>query len=250
MNGEESGKEVTTFWGHLDVFRSSLVHIALAVVVLSAVCFFLKRPLFDFVLAPSSSDFISYRLMGVDPFKLHLMNTGLTEQFFIHVKTSVYAGVLLASPYLLYELFKFVSPALYANERRYAVKVVGSAYLMFLFGSAVNYLLIFPLTVYFLGNYQVSPDVDNMLTISSYMNTLINMSLVMGLIFELPVVCWLLSVMGILTKPFMRKRRRHAIAIIFIAAAIITPTGDAFTLIVVSLPIWLLYEMSIMIVRK
>jgi sec-independent protein translocase protein TatC len=151
---------------------------------------------------------------------------------------------------VLYQIFAFVSPALYANERRYATQIVGSAYVMFAVGTLLNYLLIFPLTVRFLGTYQVSPDVANMLTLQSYMDTLITMSLVLGLVFELPVVCWILGRMGILTRPVMREYRRHAVIVILVIAAIITPTTDAFTLTLVALPIWLLYEGSILLVPK
>lgn len=238
-----------TFWDHLDVLRSALIRMAVAVAAFAIVAFILKDELFYVVLAPRTSDFITYRLIGADAFSLHLMNTGLTEQFMIHVRTAVYAGILVASPYILYELFRFVSPGLYQNERRYAVWIVGAAYAMFLIGTLVNYFLVFPLTVRFLGTYQVSPDVANMLTLQSYVDTLIGMSLVMGVVFELPVVCGLLGRMGLLTDSMMSEYRRHAIVAILIVAAIITPTTDVFTLFVVSLPIYLLYEVSIFIVR-
>ena len=167
----------------------------------------------------------------------------------IHLKTSAYAGLLVALPYILYLLFRFVSPALYDNERRYATILVGSGYLMFMLGTVLNYLLIFPLTVKFLGTYQVSPDVANMLTLQSYMDTLMMMCFVMGIVFELPVVSWLLGKMGLLNARMMGQWRRHAIVVILMVAAIITPTTDAFTLFVVALPIWLLYELSILIVK-
>ena len=241
--------EPQTFWDHLDVLRSSLIRIGVAIVVFAAVAFCLKDELFSVVLAPRSSDFVTYKLLGVEPFALHLMNTGLTEQFMIHVRTAIYAGLLVASPYILYELFRFVSPGLYQNERRYAGWIVGTAYVMFIVGTLVDYFVIFPLTVRFLGTYQVSPDVANMLTLQSYIDTLLGMSLVMGIVFELPVVCALLGRMGLLTAHIMTQFRRHAIVAILIVAAIITPTTDVFTLFVVALPIYLLYELSIQIVR-
>ncbi len=241
--------EPQTFWDHLDVLRSSLIRMAIAVMGFSIVAFVLKDPLFTIVLAPRSSDFITYQLMGAEPFALHLMNTGLTEQFMIHMRTAIYAGLLAASPYLLYELFRFVSPALYQNERRYAVLIVGSAYAMFLVGTLVNYFLVFPLTVRFLGTYQVSADVANMLTLQSYVDTLMGMGLVMGVVFELPVVCGIMGRMGLLTDRWMADFRRHAVVAILIVSAIITPTTDAFTLFIVALPIYLLYEVSILIVR-
>jgi sec-independent protein translocase protein TatC len=121
---------------------------------------------------------------------------------------------------------------------------------MFSIGILINYFILFPLTVKFLGTYQVSDDINNMLTISSYIDTLINMSLVIGIIFELPVVCWMLASFGILKAEWMKKFRRHSIVAILVLSAIITPTTDMFTLIVVSLPIWLLYELSVVIVSK
>ena len=241
--------EQLTFWDHLDVLRSSLIRIGVAIVLLAVAAFVMKDELFSIVLAPRNSDFVTYRLLDVEAFSLHLMNTGLTEQFMIHMRTALYAGLLLASPYILYELFHFVSPGLYRQERRYAVWIVGAAYVMFLVGTMTNYFVVFPLTVRFLGTYQVSPDVANMLTLQSYIDTLLGMSLVMGVVFELPVVCGLMGRMGLLTDQWMGEYRRHAIVAILIVAAIITPTTDVFTLFIVALPIYLLYELSIWIVR-
>jgi len=239
-----------TFWDHLDELRSVIIRTVVVTVVAAAVAFCLKEQLFEIVLAPRTSDFITYRLFGVEPFSIHLMNTGLTEQFMIHLKTAMYAGVLVALPYIVYLLFHFVSPALYDNERKYATLLCTSGYLMFMLGTLLNYFLIFPLTVKFLGTYQVSPDVANMLTLQSYMDTMLMMNLVMGIIFELPVVSWILGRMGLVNAKMMRSMRRHAIVAILIIAAIITPTTDAFTLFIVALPIWLLYELSILVVKS
>ena len=239
-----------TFWEHLDVLRWTIIRSLCVVVAFAVVAFCLKEWLFAVVLAPRSSDFITYRLIGTEPFSIHLMNTGLTEQFMVHMRTAAYAGLLCASPYVLYQLFRFVSPGLYQNERRAAYWMVGSGYVMFILGTLVCYFIIFPLTVRFLGTYQVSPDVENMLTLQSYIDTLISMCLVIGIVFELPVVCTLLGKMGMINGSLMRRYRRHAIVAILVVAAIITPTTDIFTLLVVSLPIWLLYETSIMLVPK
>ena len=239
-----------TFWDHLDELRSVIIRTVVVTVVAAAVAFCLKEQLFEIVLAPRTSDFITYRLMGVEPFSIHLMNTGLAEQFMIHLKTAMYAGVLVALPYIIYLLFGFISPALYDNERKYATLLCTSGYLMFMLGTLLNYFLIFPLTVKFLGTYQVSPDVANMLTLQSYMDTMLMMNLVMGIIFELPVVSWILGRMGLINARMMRAMRRHAVVAILVIAAIITPTTDAFTLFIVALPIWLLYELSIFIVKS
>ena len=198
-----------TFWDHLDVLRAVLIRTAIAVVVFGIIAFCMKEELFSIVLAPCSSDFITYKLLGAEAFRIHLMNTGLTEQFMIHMRTAIYAGMLVASPYILYELFRFVSPGLYQNERHYAVWIVGAAYVMFLVGTLINYFVVFPLTVRFLGTYQVSPEVANMLTLQSYIDTLLGMCLVMGVVFELPVVCALMGRMGLLTDHFMATYRRQ-----------------------------------------
>ncbi len=239
-----------TFWDHLDELRSSILRSLVVVVMAAVAAFLMKDGMFSIVLAPRSSDFVSYRLLGIDEaFSVHLMNIGLTEQFMTHIRVSLYAGLLIASPYVLYQLFCFVSPGLYRNERKAAVWIVGSAYLMFILGTAVDYFIIFPLTVRFLGTYQVSPDVANMLTLQSYIDTLIGMSFVMGIVFELPVVCTILGKMGLINARVMSEYRRHAVVAIFFVSAVITPTTDAFTLLIVVLPIWLLYEASILIVK-
>lgn len=247
MNANGEKADIATFWDHLDELRSCIIRAIVVTVLLSTIAFCLKDLMFSVVLAPRNSSFITYKLLGVEAFNIHLMNIGLTEQFMIHIRTAIYFGVLLASPYILYLIFRFVSPALYSNEKRYAIWLVTSAYIMFMIGTLLNYFLIFPLTLKFLGTYQVSADVANMLTIQSYIDTLLMMNMIMGVIFEMPVMCWIMAHLGILTDAYMKKYRRHAIVLILIVAAIITPTTDAFTLFVVSLPIWLLYEASIFI---
>ena len=181
---------------------------------------------------------------------VRLINTGLAQQFIIHMKTALCAGILCTSPYILYQLFRFVYPALYENERRYVMRVVGGGYAMFGIGVLVSYFLIFPLTFRFLGTYQVSRDVDNLITLDSYISTLMLMSLTMGLVFEIPILSWLFAKLGFLTDRFMRRYRKHSLIIILVVAAIITPTSDVFTLLLVACPMWLLYEMSILIVKN
>lgn len=242
--------EVTTFWDHLDVLRGCLLRILVAVVAGGVAAFCMKDIMFDLILAPTRSDFLTYRLIGAEPFSLHLINTGLTEQMMIHLKMALCMGVLIVSPYVIYILFGFISPALYDNERRYSLRITLTAYLMFIIGMAVNYLIIFPLTVRFLGTYQISTDIDNMLTVSSYIDTLLMMSLTFGIVFEIPVLSWMLAKFGFLRAEWMQKCRRHAFVAILIVAAVITPTTDIFTLFIVTLPIWLLYELSIFVVKK
>ena len=254
-----SKDEGLSFWDHLDVLRTIIIRIILVTVVCGIVAVLFKEELFAVVLAPRNPDFVTYRLLvrvsgffggdAPDNPVIQLINTGLAEQFVIHMKTALCAGVLCASPYTLYQLFRFVSPALYANERRFALPIVVGGYVMFMLGVLISYYLIFPLTFRFLGTYQVSEDVVNMISLQSYMSTLTLMSISMGIVFEMPVVAWLMARMGLLSASFMTRYRRHAIVVILIVAAIITPTSDVFTLLMVSLPMWMLYELSVLIVR-
>ena len=217
------------------------------------VAFAMKTEVFSVVLAPTKSDFITYRWFSqfgdIADFNLNLINTQLTSQFSVHMQVSIIIGIICVSPYILYSIFSFVSPALYENESKYARLLVVAGYIMFMIGVALCYFLIFPLTIRFLGDYQVSDDVANIITLSSYIDTLTMLTLMLGIVFELPILCMLLGKMGILTADFMKEYRRHAIVIILIVAAIITPTTDVMTLMLVTLPIYLLYEMSILAVK-
>ncbi len=242
--------ENKSFWEHLEDLRGSLIKMLVALFAFSVLAFCFKDWLFKIVLAPKDSSFFMYKLFGGGDFSIQLMNIGLTEQFMIHLKTAFAFGILMASPYIIKVLFDFIRPALYEQERKHSVSLVITAYVMFLIGVVANYLFVFPLTVRFLGTYQVSEQVSNMLTLQSYMDTLIMMSIVFGIIFEIPIISWLLARFGLLKAEWMTQYRRHAIVAILIIAAIITPTGDAFTLMIVSLPIWLLYELSVLVVKR
>ncbi len=247
-----SGK--ATFWEHLDELREAVLHCLAVTLVVTVVSFCFKERLFEVVLAPSQSDFIVYRWIsaiggGDAPFAVPLINTGLARQFVIHIRMALCAGVIATSPYLVYRIFRFVSPALYADERRYATRFVGWGYLLFAVGMSVGYFLIFPLTFRFLGTYQVAASVDNLISLDSYVSTLLTMCLAMGIVFEIPILCLLFARMGLLSADFMRRYRRHAVVIILVVAAVITPTSDVVTLTLVSLPMWLLYEASIRLIK-
>ena len=242
-----------TFWEHLDELRGTLWRSLAVTVAATIVAFCFKEQLFEAVLAPGKDSFVTYRLLdgitGAMPsFSVSLITTALAGQFMTHVKTAFCAGILVASPYVIYQLFAFISPALYARERRAALAAVIPGYAMFILGVAVSYFLIFPLTFRFLGTYQVSGEVTNMISLESYISTLIMLSLAMGAVFELPVVAVALAKAGILGPEPMRRYRRHAVVAILVIAAIITPTSDIFTLLAVSAPIYLLYEVSVLLV--
>ena len=225
-----------TFWEHLDELRRRIWYVLVVAVVAAVVCFCFKEQLFYVVLWPK-------------PDEMQLINVELTQQFLTHMRVAFWAGLLVVSPYVLYQLFAFVAPGLYQAELRLAVRAVGGGYLLFLAGVALNYFVIFPFTVRFLGGYQVSAAVENTITLGSYISVLGVMSLLMGVVFELPVLCWLLAKIGVLKASFMKRYRRHAVVVILILGAVITPTGDPFTLALVSVPIYLLWEVSIMIVK-
>ncbi|MBR4773928.1 MAG: twin-arginine translocase subunit TatC [Bacteroidales bacterium] len=225
-----------TFWEHLDELRRRIWYVLVAAFAAAVACFCFKEQLFAVVMYPK-------------PEGMRLINVELTQQFLTHMRVALWAGLLVVSPYILYQMFAFVAPGLYAVERRLALRAVGGGYLLFLAGVALNYFIIFPFAVRFLGEYQVSDEVQNTITLSSYISMLGVMSLLMGLLFELPVVCWLLAKIGVLKASFMKRYRRHAIVVIVILGAVITPTGDPFTLALVSVPIYLLWELSILIVK-
>lgn len=244
MNSENA-----TFWEHLEDLRWVFVRCVTTAVVVAVVVFCMKDLLFSVVLGPARGDFVTYRLIGVEMSDLTLVNTVITEQFMVHLRTAFFASIVLVSPYLVYEVFRFISPALYAAERRSVIFLGGGAYLMFMIGLLVNYFIIFPVSLRFLASYQVDSMVGNMLTLQSYTDTFLSMSFLVGLVFELPVVSVLLSYLGLVDAALMGRFRRHAIVAVFIVAAIITPTTDAFTLMIVALPILLLYELSILLVK-
>lgn len=260
MNSSVTG----TFWEHLDDLRSVLIRVAIAIVIFGIVAFIFGDTLFSVVLAPSCGDFITYRAfehiaagvtesIGVSNFDTHfnikLISTQLTGQFTAHIKMAFYVGFMLTLPYILFEIFRFVSPALRNRERRVTVWVVVSAYVMFMLGVALSYFLIFPLTFHFLGTYQVSSLVENQIVIDSYISTLLMMNLMMGVVFEIPILALIFARLGIISSGFMCKFRKHAIVVLLVIAMVITPTSDIVTLVIVALPMYLLYEISILLVR-
>lgn len=243
------------FWGHLDELRASIVKIIVAVLVAGIAAFCCKDLLFSVVMAPSRDSFITYRLFSrltghASRFSVDLFNPELAQQFIVHMRVALWMGLLVVSPYVIYLLYRFVAPGLYVHERRYAVRAVGSGYIMFILGVALNYFLIFPLTFRFLGTYQVSPDVPNQIALTSYIDILLMLSFLLGVVFEMPVLAWLLAKMSVLTPRFLTRYRRYAVVVALILAAVITPTGDALTLSLVALPVYALYEVSILVVRR
>ena len=252
-----------TFWDHLDELRRVLFRV-LGVWFVFAVGYFIAMPwLFDnVVLAPCHNDFIFYdvlRYVGktfnlndeffTQQFHVKLININLAAPFFVHMSTAFWMSVVTATPYIFFEIWRFISPALYPNERRGVKKALCIGTVMFFLGVLLGYFMVYPLTLRFLSTYELSASIENQISLNSYIDNFMMLVLCMGLAFELPLVTWLLSLLGVVNKSFLRKYRRHAVVIIVIAAAIITPTGDPFTLSVVAIPLYLLYEMSILMIK-
>lgn len=252
--------QMMTFGGHLEVLRRMLFRILIVAAILAVMIFCFKDWTFSMLLAPSESDFCLYRwiesffaLVGYDfrftNFEVDLIATDLSSQFMTHISTSLYLGLLSASPYILFELFRFISPALYDNERRYSIPFLLTIYALFIIGVLMSYYILFPISFRFLGTYSVAAKVHSTITLDSYVSTFVTLTLVMGVIFQLPVVAFLLSKLGIIESAMLAKYRRHALLIIMIVAAIITPP-DLMTLVLVTIPLYVLYEISIVVARR
>lgn len=183
-------------------------------------------------------------------FHVKLISTGLSSQFMAHLATSAYLGLLITSPYILYELFRFVSPALFESERRHSVRALVAVYLLFIVGVLISYFVIFPVSFRFLGTYSVSGDVESNITLDSYVSTFLTLSLLMGVVFQLPVVVFVLGKMGLINAQMLSHYKKHAFIVVLSLAAIITPGQDVFSLAIVALPLYLLYVASILVVRK
>lgn len=244
----EASKEMT-FWDHLDVLRGGLIRSLLALAVVSVVLFFFKSFIFDgIILAPTRSDFILYRLLGIDV-SLDIINIDVTAQFITHMKVTFICAVVLCCPYLIFEIWRFIAPALYKHERR----AVGGAFLfasgLFYAGVLVGYFVVLPLMVNFFQGYKVSEAVHNSISLTSYMSTVYSTVLLFGLVFEFPVLIALLSKLGLVTKKMLRHGWRIAVVSVVTLAALITPSGDPFSLCVVSVPLFLLYLLSVAICK-
>ncbi len=249
-----------TFWEHLDELRKVLFKSAILIVVLMVAIFFAKDFVFGkVVFAPISSDFALYKAIDkvlalmnmplLPHFELELINIDLSAQFFIHISTTFYFALVLSIPFIVYQLWLFVKPALYDNEKKAVQAAFIFAGILFLLGVLVGYYLIFPLTLRFLGTYQVSADVANQISLQSYISMFTWLILIMGVVFEMPSLAAILSRLGVLTRDFLKKYRRHAFVILLVVAAFITPSGDPFTLMAVGLPLYGLYELSILVCR-
>lgn len=233
-----------TFGEHLEVLRRMLFRVMAIVGVLMVAVFCVREPVFTFILAPSRPGFLPF----FEGEEVQLIATELGSQFMAHLSVSLSLGILLASPYILYELFRFVLPALYERERRLSLPLLLVSYALFVCGLLLSYYILFPVCFHFLATYRVSGSVVTMVTLDSYLSTFTTLTLLLGLVFQLPVVAFILARLGLISSSVLSRYRRQAVLVIAITSAVITPP-DALSLVLVCLPLYLLYEVSILVVR-
>jgi sec-independent protein translocase protein TatC len=257
--GTNSGE--MTFLSHLEELRWHLFRSVIAVVVLATILFFFKEFLFDgILLAPKNPEFLTYRALCSLGIKLNLgeelcvtvinfslISTSIAAQFTTHMWVSFIGGVVISFPYIAWEIWRFIKPALTTKERKYARGIVFYTSFLFITGILFGYYVITPMSVNFLGNYQVSEQVKNTIALDSFISIVTTMTLLSGIVFELPIVVYFMTKIGLLTPLFMRTYRRHSVVAILILSAVITPTSDVTTLLLVAIPLYILYEISILV---
>ena len=264
---EEQRKGDMSFLDHLEVLRWHLVRSAIVIILFTIVAFAFKGFVFDTViLAQKSANFWTYQLfckfshligngdaLCMEDMNFSLINITMSGQFSLHIMVSIVAGVILAFPYILFEIWRFITPALEKNEKRNALGLVFSGSILFTLGILFGYYFVSPLSVQFLGNYTVSSQVLNQITLGSFISTVTTVTLVCGLVFQLPLIVFFLSKLGLLTPDFMRKYRKHAVVVTLVLSAIITPP-DVSSQVLLTIPLLILYELSIfiskMVVKK
>ena len=249
-----------SFFEHLEALRWHLIRACLAIVVFTGVAFAYYDVIWTkIIMGPMDLHFWTYRMMcklgaflHMDGFCItkipgHLINTEMAGQFTLQINSSIIIGIMLGFPYLLWEIWRFIKPALHEKERKAASGFVAYASFLFILGVLFGYYVIAPESIAFLANYQVSDKIENLFSIDSYLSSVTTLTLATGVVFELPILVYVLSTLGILTPRFMRSTRRYAIVIILIVAAIITPTPDMLTMSIVSAPLLILYEVGILV---
>jgi len=261
-NQPQEEEKVMSFWDHLEELRWHIMRSIIAVLVLAVVAFLNRKIVFDYIiLAPSSSDFITNRALCklgelihvsalcIQNLHLQIINISMSGQFLTHMYISTVAGFIVAFPYILFEIWTFIKPALYDKEQKYSKGAVFVSSLLFLLGVLFSYFLIVPLTVNFLGNYQVSASVLNQVSLKSYINTVVSVTFAVGVVFELPILVYFLTKVGVITPDFLIKNRKYMFVVLLILSAIITPP-DMFSQIMVVIPLMGLYEISIRVSKR
>lgn len=256
---KESDTRKLTFGEHLDELRKVLAKVACIIVAFMILVFCFKDDVFKFLLGPCETNFATFDILRkllsyingdvrIFPDNIELITTDISSQFMAHLSVSFYLGIMLASPYIIYELMRYVAPGLYDEEKKYAYRVLISVYLLFFLGMVISYWVLFPISCRFLASYSVSPDVKTLISLDSYMSLFISLTILMGVVFQLPVLAISMAKMGLIDSQMMTKYRRHTFIFIVVIAAIITPP-DILTLIIVTMPLYVLYEASIVGVK-
>ena len=261
MSGRNNGGEMS-FLEHLEELRWHIIRSIVAILVLMIIAFVFKNLIFDkVILAPKNPGFITNRLLCqlgqlvniealcINTKPLNLISIKMSGQITTHITVAIVAGVIMAFPYVLWEFWQFFKPALHSNEKQHTRGAVLATTLLFFVGVLFGYFALAPLSIHFLTTYQVSPDVVNQINIRSYIGTLTSICLATGLVFELPIITFFLTKIGVITPSFLTKYRKHAIVVIFIVAAIITPP-DVFSQMLVCIPLLALYEVGILISKR
>lgn len=256
---EKSPEKEMSFWEHLEELRWHLVRSVIILLLLAIGAFIMRKFIFDeIILAPKDPDFFTYRAfcaigkwlslesLCIGTVPMEIINIQMSGQFLTHVYVSMMVALVVAFPYLLWEIWSFIRPALLPKEKKYSKGVVFFSTVLFMIGMIFSYFLIVPLTINFFSSYQVSASVSNTITLNSFISTVVSLTLATGLVFELPIVVFFLTKVGILTPAFMRKNRKYVLVILLTVAAIITPP-DIFSQILVTIPLMGLYEFSIFI---
>lgn len=235
-----------SFWDHLEVLRGTLFRSVLVITLVSVVVFCFKGIVFDgIVLAPTKSDFVIYKWLNMGNFQMSLVNLDISAQFFVHLRVAFQLGFILAFPYVCFEVWKFIAPALYKNEKKAVRGSFLAASFLFYLGLVIGYYLIVPLSLNFFMGYTISDEVVNTISLTSYISMFTSTVLAFGIVFEFPIVVVILSKLGIVTRDTLKKYRRHAIVVILCIAAIITP-ADPMSMIIAAAPLLLLYEVCVM----
>lgn len=259
---QQNNPQEMTFWEHLSALRIHLIRSVVVLLLLSIVAFLYKDFVFEkIILPPKDFDFITNQWLNkisktlgnndffIDENPLQIINVNMSGQFTTHLQMSFMMGLLLGMPYMLWEIWRFIKPALTEKEVQNVRKSIIAAVLLFYIGVIFSYYLIVPLTIHFLGSYQISDTVTNMINLSSYISTVLGVTFAVGLAFELPITIYFLAKIGIITPKFLIRNRKIMIVLLLIIAGIITPP-DVFSQIIVMIPLYALYELSIFITKK
>lgn len=263
VNKASAKADDLSFWEHADILRKYIIRSLILVIIFSIGAFFLKDFLFnEIILAPKNTGFVTYqilcsigKLIGynnlcVDSIPVNLINIEMGGQLRWHIVISLVAGFIAAFPFVVLQLWLFVKPALTFEERKHAGSTIFFIIFLFITGLFFGYYIILPLTINFLANYQLSPEIINQFTIRSYISTVTWLPLSTGIVFELPVLVYFLTKIGLLSAAFLKRNRKYSILIILIVAGLITPSTDMFSQLLVSLPLFFLYELSIIIATR